>query len=167
MTWPEAVDQALCFGCIDRVRKPIDETSYANRFTPGKARSTWSTVNFRRVQELSTEGRTRPGGLRAFAARTDAKSATDSYEKGGAVEVADDERHSGPTRPRGIASRLRRPYTARRPSGGLSVLKRKKRYGNAWPRLLRTPPRGARSHFWLVRRRGRRARSKGKTAWQV
>src|SRR5687768_18216611 len=69
MTWPEAVDEALCFGWIDSVRKSIDETSYANRFTPRKTRSTWSAVNINRVQELIAQGRMRPAGLKAFAAR--------------------------------------------------------------------------------------------------
>jgi uncharacterized protein YdeI (YjbR/CyaY-like superfamily) len=81
MTWPEAVDEALCFGWIDGVRKSIDETSYAIRFTPRKTRSTWSAVNIRRVQELVAQGRMRPAGLRAFAARTEGRSGTYSYEQ--------------------------------------------------------------------------------------
>ncbi len=89
MTWPEAVDEALCFGWIDGVRKSIDETSYANRFTPRKSRSTWSAVNIKRVRELVAEGRMRPAGLRAFAARADDKSGTYSYEQRDAVELGD------------------------------------------------------------------------------
>jgi uncharacterized protein YdeI (YjbR/CyaY-like superfamily) len=89
MTWPEAVDEALCFGWIDGVRKSIDETSYANRFTPRKTRSTWSAVNIRRVPELVAEGRMRPAGLRAFAARAEEKSAIYSYEQRDAVELGD------------------------------------------------------------------------------
>jgi uncharacterized protein YdeI (YjbR/CyaY-like superfamily) len=93
ITWSEAVDEALCCGWIDGVRKSIDETSYAIRFTPRKPRSTWSAVTIRRVQELTTEGRMRPAGLRGFAPRTEAKLATYSYEQRGAVELADgDER---------------------------------------------------------------------------
>ena len=74
MIWPEAVDEALCFGWIDGVRKSIDETSYANRFMPRRARSTWSAVNIKRAQSLAAEGRMRPAGRRAFAARTEDKS---------------------------------------------------------------------------------------------
>ncbi len=89
ITWPEAVDEALCFGWIDGVRKSIDETSYVIRFTPRKARSTWSAVNIRRVQELREEGRMRPAGLKAFDARTQEKSAIYSYEQGDSVELGD------------------------------------------------------------------------------
>ncbi len=81
ITWPEAVDEALCFGWIDGVRKGIDEESYANRFTPRKPRSTWSAVNIRRVEELTRAGRMRPAGLRAFEQRSEERSATYSYEQ--------------------------------------------------------------------------------------
>jgi uncharacterized protein YdeI (YjbR/CyaY-like superfamily) len=89
MTWPQAVDEALCFGWIDSVRKSIDETSYANRFTPRNARSTWSAVNIQRAHELIAEGRMRPAGLRAFAARAEDKSGIYSYEQRGAAELGD------------------------------------------------------------------------------
>ena len=89
MTWPEAVDEALCFGWIDGVRKSIDETSYAIRFTPRKTRSTWSAVNIRRVQELTAQGRMRPAGLRAFAARVEGKSGIYSYEQRDVAELGD------------------------------------------------------------------------------
>jgi uncharacterized protein YdeI (YjbR/CyaY-like superfamily) len=89
MTWPEAVDEALCFGWIDGVRKSIDETSYAIRFTPRTARSTWSAVNIKRLPELVAEGRMRPVGLKAFAARAVEKSGIYSYEQREAVELGD------------------------------------------------------------------------------
>ena len=89
MTWPEAVDEALCFGWIDGVRKSIDETSYANRFTPRNTRSTWSAVNIKRVQELIAQGRMRPAGLKAFAARVEESSGIYSYEQRDAVELGD------------------------------------------------------------------------------
>ena len=81
MTWPEAVDEALCFGWIDGVRKSIDETSYVIRFTPRQTRSIWSAVNIGRVPELRAAGRMRPAGLKAFAERTDDKSGVYSYEQ--------------------------------------------------------------------------------------
>src|SRR5438477_5707503 len=62
ITWPESVDEALCFGWIDGVRKSIDESSYKIRFTPRKPGSTWSAVNIKRVGELSQLGRMRPAG---------------------------------------------------------------------------------------------------------
>jgi uncharacterized protein YdeI (YjbR/CyaY-like superfamily) len=69
ITWPEAVDQALCFGWIDGIRRSIDETSYANRFTPRRPRSNWSARNVKRVRELIDLGLMRPAGLKAFDER--------------------------------------------------------------------------------------------------
>jgi len=56
ITWPEAVDQALCFGWIDGVRRRIDDASYSIRFTPRQPRSTWSAVNVKRMKQLVEEG---------------------------------------------------------------------------------------------------------------
>jgi uncharacterized protein YdeI (YjbR/CyaY-like superfamily) len=88
-TWPEAVDEAPCFGCIDGVRTSIDETSYAIRSTRRKTRSTWSAVNIKRVHELTAQGRMRPAGPKAFTARSEETSGIYSYEQRGAVELAD------------------------------------------------------------------------------
>jgi uncharacterized protein YdeI (YjbR/CyaY-like superfamily) len=79
MTWPESVDQALCFGWIDGVRKRVDEHSYTIRFTPRKRTSAWSRVNVARVAELTEEGLMRPAGIAAFEART--AEGTYSYEQ--------------------------------------------------------------------------------------
>src|SRR5450432_45195 len=65
MTWPESVDQALCFGWIDGVRRRIDDESYSIRFTPRKPGGIWSQVNLKRFAELKTEGRIRPAGQAA------------------------------------------------------------------------------------------------------
>jgi uncharacterized protein YdeI (YjbR/CyaY-like superfamily) len=81
ITWPESVDQALCFGWIDGVRRRIDDASYSIRFTPRKARSTWSAVNVKRVGELTAEGLMRPPGLAAFERRSDDKTAIYAYEQ--------------------------------------------------------------------------------------
>ena len=81
MTWAESVDEALCFGWIDGVRRTIDEERYVNRFTPRTARSTWSARNIGRVKELTRLGRMHPAGLAAFRARADERSATYSYEQ--------------------------------------------------------------------------------------
>ena len=71
ITWSEAVDEALCFGWIDGIRKSVDAESYMNRFTPRRKGSTWSAVNTRRMTELIRAGRVRAAGRNAFAARTD------------------------------------------------------------------------------------------------
>ena len=81
ITWPEAVDEALCFGWIDSVRQSIDDESYMNRFTPRKPDSNWSAVNVRRVGELSKQRRMRAPGLKAFRERREDKTATYSYEQ--------------------------------------------------------------------------------------
>lgn len=81
ITWPEAVDAALCFGWIDGVRKGIDHLSYANRFTRRRPRSNWSTKNVKRVKELTKLGLMQPAGLKAFEERTEEKSGTYSYEQ--------------------------------------------------------------------------------------
>ena len=81
ITWPEAVDEALCFGWIDSVRQRIDDDSYMNRFTPRKPNSNWSGVNVRRVEELTKQRRMRAAGLKAFRERHEDKTATYSYEQ--------------------------------------------------------------------------------------
>jgi uncharacterized protein YdeI (YjbR/CyaY-like superfamily) len=81
MTWQESVDEALCFGWIDGIRKSLDNESYTNRFTPRKSRSTWSAINIARVEELTEQGLMTPAGLAAFQARKENKSAIYSYEQ--------------------------------------------------------------------------------------
>jgi uncharacterized protein YdeI (YjbR/CyaY-like superfamily) len=87
MTWPESVDEALCFGWIDGLRKGIDAESYMIRFTPRKITSNWSAVNIRRMQELVRQGRVHPTGLKAFAARAPEKSGVYSYENRRAAKL--------------------------------------------------------------------------------
>jgi uncharacterized protein YdeI (YjbR/CyaY-like superfamily) len=81
MTWPESVDQALCFGWIDGVRRRIDDTSYSIRFTPRKPRSTWSAINVKRMKALIDQGLVAPAGLAAFERRSDDRTAIYSYEQ--------------------------------------------------------------------------------------
>ena len=81
MGWSEAVDQALRFGWIDGVRRTIDEESYANRFTPRRKGSTWSSRNIERVKELMNLGLMHPAGIRAFEARREDRSSIYSYEQ--------------------------------------------------------------------------------------
>jgi len=81
ITWPESVDEALCVGWIDGIRKTIDSESYMIRFTPRRRGSIWSAVNIRRVEALTNENRMQPAGLAAFAARVENKSGIYSYEQ--------------------------------------------------------------------------------------
>jgi uncharacterized protein YdeI (YjbR/CyaY-like superfamily) len=83
MTWPESVDEALCYGWIDGVRKSIDTHSYQIRFTPRRPTSTWSAINIERVRVLQGDGRMQEAGLNAYAQRREAKSRIYSYEQAG------------------------------------------------------------------------------------
>lgn len=74
LTYDEALDEALCFGWIDGIRRKVNAISYTNRFTPRQPRSPWSLVNTRRAAALLTLGRMTPAGRRAFAARDPAKT---------------------------------------------------------------------------------------------
>jgi uncharacterized protein YdeI (YjbR/CyaY-like superfamily) len=69
MTYRQALDEALCLGWIDGVRRSLDEASFSVRFTPRKPKSAWSAVNVARVGQLRAEGRMHPAGLAAFDAR--------------------------------------------------------------------------------------------------
>jgi uncharacterized protein YdeI (YjbR/CyaY-like superfamily) len=81
ITWPESVDEALCFGWIDGVRRSHGEDSYTIRFTPRKRRSIWSAANVKRAQELIELGLMRPAGREAFEARTERRVGVYSYEQ--------------------------------------------------------------------------------------
>lgn len=81
MTWSESVDQALCFGWIDGVRKSIDIESYSIRFTPRKSTSIWSAINIKKIEDLTKAGLMTPQGLKAFGLRKEEKSAIYSHEK--------------------------------------------------------------------------------------
>ena len=82
ITWPQAVDEALCFGWIDSVRRTVDQDRYTNRFTPRRRGSNWSAVNVRKVEALTREGRMRPAGLRAYEGRTASRIGVYSFEQG-------------------------------------------------------------------------------------
>jgi uncharacterized protein YdeI (YjbR/CyaY-like superfamily) len=81
ITWPESVDEALCFGWIDGVRTRIDDVSYKIRFTPRRPTSTWSAINIAKVDALQSAGRMTSPGLDAFARRNEEKSRTYAYEQ--------------------------------------------------------------------------------------
>ena len=81
ITWPESVDEALCVGWIDGVRRRIDDQAYQIRFTPRKAGSIWSAVNIGRIAVLEQQGRMQPAGRAAFAGRCETRSRTYAYEQ--------------------------------------------------------------------------------------
>ncbi len=81
VTWPQAVDEALCVGWIDGVLRRIDEHSHMQRFTPRKPSSTWSKVNIAKVEKLTAEGRMRPAGLAAYERRSERRTGIYSYEQ--------------------------------------------------------------------------------------
>jgi uncharacterized protein YdeI (YjbR/CyaY-like superfamily) len=80
ITYPEAVDEALCFGWIDGVRRSIDYESYCMRFTPRRARSIWSVVNTKRMKQLIDLGRVAEPGLRTFNSRDPERTKLYSFE---------------------------------------------------------------------------------------
>ena len=89
--WSQAVDEALCVGWIDGVRRSVDDTTHVQRFTPRRKGSTWSAINVAKVAALTGEGRMRPAGIAAFEARTAANTAIYSYERAAAAFSADEE----------------------------------------------------------------------------
>ena len=81
ITWPESVDEALCVGWIDGIRRTIDDDAYTIRFTPRSRKSKWSAVNIKRVGELTNLGRMKPAGLAVFEKRDASQSEGYSYER--------------------------------------------------------------------------------------
>ena len=92
MTWSESVDEALCYGWIDGVRKRVDDTAYNIRFTPRKTTSIWSAININKVKDLQQQGRITPAGEKAFSHRTEAKSRIYAFEQTECAELSAEER---------------------------------------------------------------------------
>jgi uncharacterized protein YdeI (YjbR/CyaY-like superfamily) len=89
MNWSESVDQALCFGWIDGVRRSIDNESYCIRFTPRRSNSNWSEINIKKVDELTKASLMKPAGLRVYALRKENKNSNYSYENSTVSLAAD------------------------------------------------------------------------------
>lgn len=85
ITYAEALDEALCWGWIDGIRKRVDDESYTNRFTPRKEKSIWSLVNIEHVARLTAEGRMQPSGLAAFEKRKSERTGVYSFEQDSVV----------------------------------------------------------------------------------
>jgi uncharacterized protein YdeI (YjbR/CyaY-like superfamily) len=81
LTYAEALDEALCFGWIDGIRKRLDDISFSIRFTPRRPGSIWSRINVAHVRRLIREGRMQKSGLAAFQARTPARTGLYSFER--------------------------------------------------------------------------------------
>jgi uncharacterized protein YdeI (YjbR/CyaY-like superfamily) len=81
ITWPQSVDEALCFGWIDGVRRSIDKDSYCIRFSPRKRNSIWSAVNLKKIEALKRAGLMKPSGLAVFENRDPSKAGLYTYEK--------------------------------------------------------------------------------------
>ena len=81
VTWSQSVDEAICVGWIDGIRKTIDDHSYMIRFTPRKPKSIWSDINIDKVKELTKRHLMQPAGIAAFKKREDAKSRVYSFEQ--------------------------------------------------------------------------------------
>jgi len=91
ITWPESVDEALCYGWIDGVRRSQGDVAYTIRFTPRRSTSIWSAVNVAKVKELTRQGRMRAAGARAFAARTAERTGIYSFERKEAAKLSREE----------------------------------------------------------------------------
>ncbi len=89
ITWEESVDEALCFGWIDGIRKRVDDESYTIRFTPRRTGSTWSRRNIDRYHALQSTGRIEPPGAAAFAMRTEENSGRYSFEQDPRLTLTD------------------------------------------------------------------------------
>ena len=90
ITWPESVDEALCFGWIDGIRKSVDDEAYTIRFTPRRPRSNWSLRNIQRYEALEAEGRIEPAGAEAYRRRTEVNSGVYSFEQQVPAALSDD-----------------------------------------------------------------------------
>ncbi|HET7576158.1 MAG TPA: hypothetical protein VFK19_06275 [Sphingomicrobium sp.] len=115
--WPQARDQALCFGWIDGVRRSLGEEAYTIRFTPRRKGSIWSKVNVERFEALEAAGLMTAAGEAAYE-RDKHPSGVYSYEKPLAEFAADEEALSARAKTRGRIGRGGRPVTARQSSGG-------------------------------------------------
>ena len=92
MSWSQSVDQALCFGWIDGVRKSIDKESYCIRFTQRKPSSIWSAINIKKIEDLTKQGLMKPAGLESFEKRKEDKSKIYSHENEEATFLQDYEK---------------------------------------------------------------------------
>lgn len=113
ITYKEALDEALCYGWIDGVRKSLDDDRWTIRFTPRKPRSIWSAVNLKRFAELRAEGRLHSSGLQVFEERDPTRSGLYSFERS-AAELEDPQEELFKTSPKAWAFFQKQPPSYRR-----------------------------------------------------
>jgi uncharacterized protein YdeI (YjbR/CyaY-like superfamily) len=138
------VDEALCFGWIDGVRRSVDETSYSGRFSPRTARSIWSQVNLRRARELIAAGRMRPPGLAAYERRDDTLTRRYSFERETAVLAPGQVRAFRANRPAWEFFRAQAPYYRRLMAWWVISAKRDETRAKRLAALIATSARGER-----------------------
>jgi uncharacterized protein YdeI (YjbR/CyaY-like superfamily) len=112
------VDEALCFGWIDGIRKSVDDLRYTIRFTPRRRGSIWSAVNIKRARELSDKGLMKPPGKAAFNARKENRSGIYSYEQRSANLDGPYEKRLRQNKAPGISFTLSRPRIEKQSAGG-------------------------------------------------
>jgi len=94
MSWPESVDEALCYGWIDGVRKRVDDAAYTIRFSPRRKGSIWSEVNIAKARALIEQGRMMPAGLAVFESRDEERSGVYSFERKAPAELTANEKRA-------------------------------------------------------------------------
>ena len=123
ITWQESVDEALCFGWIDGIRKKVSGDAYTNRFTPRRAGSNWSAINIAKVESLKKQKRMRAAGLAAYAKRTVQKSRVYTYEQVSKTLAPDLEKRFRANRPAWTFFEASPPYYRKLMTGWLNGAK--------------------------------------------
>jgi len=144
MTYAEAVDEALCFGWIDGIRKGIDGSSYVSRFTPRKSRSIWRTINTKRAGELRESGRLMPAGLKALEARDPARSGIYAFENAARKLEADCEQKFKANKKAWEFFQMQAPWYRRTAGWWVLSAKREETKWRRLERLIGDSQRGAR-----------------------
>lgn len=143
ITWPESVEEALCFGWIDGIRRKHDDHSYTIRFTPRKQTSIWSQKNLATMKRLIGEGRVTPAGQQVYEkpATSPRPTVTPSNAMPPASLPSRNARSEETRRP-GSSGRRRFPPIASPPPGGSSARNRKLPAKSAWKRSSPAPRKG-------------------------
>ena len=148
VTWPEAVDEALCVGWIDGVRYRLDDERHAQRFTPRRKGSIWSAINTKRATELINEGRMRPAGVKAFEARSPEKTAIYSYEREAAAFTEEQQARFEADGPAWAFFQAQAPSYRRSITHWVSSAKREETRQRRFEKLLEDSRAGRRTGPW-------------------
>jgi uncharacterized protein YdeI (YjbR/CyaY-like superfamily) len=132
VTYAEAVDEALCFGWIDGLRKRVDELSYTQRFTPRRPKSNWSRINIQHVERLRKAERMTLAGIKAFAAREPERSGAYSFENAPRKLSATDKKQFKAHKIAWGFFQRQPPGYQRLPSGGWSARRNRRRAHDGW-----------------------------------